>query len=111
MGHIPEGQPTDIQNGLTLLRRTTGMGLALTAILLLLPGVLVSQMEPSEEIQMIQPIVSAPVSIKTDKDDALDQLRTVRLLRADGSTEDLTMADYLWGVVAAEMPASFHLEA
>ncbi len=111
MGHIPEGQPTDIQNGLSLLRRTTGMGLALTAILLLLPGILVSQMESTEKTQMIQPILSAPVSTEADTEVCLDQRRTVRLLRADGSIEELTMADYLWGVVAAEMPAAFHSEA
>ena len=37
--------------------------------------------------------------------------RTVRLLKKDGTVEELTMADYLWGVVAAEMPASFEEEA
>ena len=40
-----------------------------------------------------------------------DSSRTVRLLEQDGSVTELTMADYLWGVVAAEMPASFHGEA
>ena len=35
----------------------------------------------------------------------------VRVLLADGSVERMSRADYLWGVVAAEMPASFHTEA
>lgn len=35
----------------------------------------------------------------------------VSLLLEDGSVERLTLADYLWGVVAAEMPASFEIEA
>lgn len=42
---------------------------------------------------------------------ARDRGRAVRLKKADGTVEELTMADYLWGVVAAEMPASFELEA
>lgn len=42
----------------------------------------------------------------------LDKTRSVTLLRtADGQIETLTLEDYLWGVVAAEMPASFQSEA
>ena len=37
--------------------------------------------------------------------------RSLRLLGRDGQVSELTMADYLWGVVAAEMPASFEPEA
>lgn len=40
-----------------------------------------------------------------------DRGRAVRLLNRDGTVSELTMSDYLWGVVAAEMPASFELEA
>ena len=42
---------------------------------------------------------------------ARDRGRPVKLLHKDGSVEELTMEDYLWGVVAAEMPASFEPEA
>ena len=42
---------------------------------------------------------------------ARDRGRAVRLQKTDGTIEELTMADYLWGVVAAEMPASFEEEA
>ena len=37
--------------------------------------------------------------------------RTVTLLLDSGETQQMSLADYLWGVVAAEMPASFELEA
>lgn len=37
--------------------------------------------------------------------------RVVKLARQDGRVEELALEDYLWGVVAAEMPASFELEA
>ena len=40
-----------------------------------------------------------------------DRGRAVRLLTKEGELVDLTMAEYLWGVVAAEMPASFEEEA
>lgn len=40
-----------------------------------------------------------------------DKGRAVRLKTADGEVVELSMADYLWGVVAAEMPASFEEEA
>ena len=40
-----------------------------------------------------------------------DKGRAVRLLTKEGAVAELTMADYLWGVVAAEMPASFEPEA
>jgi len=36
---------------------------------------------------------------------------TVRVLMPDGTVEEQTMADYLWSVTAAEMPASFEPEA
>ena len=42
---------------------------------------------------------------------ARDRGRPVRLLTREGEIVELTMADYLWGVVAAEMPASFEEEA
>ena len=41
----------------------------------------------------------------------LDGARTVRMLGADGAVTELDMGEYLWGVVAAEMPAAFEPEA
>ena len=41
----------------------------------------------------------------------LDAARTVRVLGEDGTVTQLDLGEYLWGVVAAEMPASFELEA
>lgn len=111
MGQRHRGQTTDIPSGLTLLRRTAGMGMALTVIMFLMPGLLVSPMGTSIEAQTIEPIPSAPAVTEVSDGDSPDQTRIVRLLRGDGRVEELTMADYLWGVVAAEMPASFTPEA
>jgi len=41
----------------------------------------------------------------------LDSGERVRLLGQDGEVTEMTLSGYLWGVVAAEMPASFELEA
>lgn len=105
------GQTANFHRELTLLRRSVGMGMALTALFLLLPGMLVSPMEPAEEAQTIQPIPSASAVRQTHSEASADQKRMVHLLRSDGRVEELTMGDYLWGVVAAEMPAAFHSEA
>ena len=40
-----------------------------------------------------------------------DSACTLRVLQKDGTVETLAIADYLWRVVAAEMPASFEEEA
>ena len=40
-----------------------------------------------------------------------DGQRQVRLLLEDGQVQTLSLRDYLWGVVAAEMPASFEVQA
>ena len=40
-----------------------------------------------------------------------DSRRQVALLREDGTVEQMSLGEYLWGVVAAEMPASFEVEA
>lgn len=41
----------------------------------------------------------------------VDGRRRVKLLGQDGGVTEMSLSDYLWGVVAAEMPASFELEA
>lgn len=40
-----------------------------------------------------------------------DEGQTLRFLTAEGTVEELTLKEYLWGVVAAEMPAAFQTEA
>lgn len=52
--------------------------------------------------------ITRPIQTQTT---ARDKGRAVRLLEQDGSISELTMDEYLWRVVAAEMPASFESEA
>lgn len=40
-----------------------------------------------------------------------DEAQTVRILLESGAVEEMTLKEYLWRVVAAEMPASFEQEA
>lgn len=72
-------------------------------------------------IQFLLPVLllSGRVPVREDRPDRLqptvrpggDQAQTVVLLQEDGGVERLSLAEYLRGVVAAEMPASFELEA
>ncbi len=81
--------------------------LLLSAALFLMPLALVTPIpkeEPPEETAL-------PPQQSVQTNAARDRGRAVRLKRTDGTVEELTMADYLWGVVAAEMPASFEPEA
>lgn len=53
---------------------------------------------------------SAAEPARVQQADTLDGSVTLTVL-LDGETETMTLADYLWGVVAAEMPAAFQQEA
>ena len=94
-------------------RQVAGAALALSALLLLLPALalrgepLYSGGEAGEGAGQAAP----PQEQSLQTAGARDRGRAVRLELADGTVEELTMADYLWGVVAAEMPASFEVEA
>ena len=59
---------------------------------------------PNGEAALPSDPVREPVSLR-------DRGRAVRLLTKSGQVQQLTMDEYLWGVVAAEMPASFEEEA
>ena len=81
------------------------MGVALFFLpVLALRGEPVYQREPAAEHAAGDSSAAAPTA-------ARDRGRAVRLLHKDGTVEQLGMDEYLWGVVAAEMPASFEQEA
>ena len=56
-----------------------------------------------------EPQTMEPPAVSTTAD--RDKGRVVKLLQADGTVVETNMADYLFGVVAAEMPAAFEEEA
>ena len=91
------------------MRRTAGVGLMLVAGLFLLPLLTVRGPEKGEEAlpQGRLPIDREVQAAPGER----DRSRIVRLLQEDGSVAELTMDEYLFGVVAAEMPAAFEEEA
>ncbi len=85
-------------------RQAVGTALALTVVLFLSPLLFVGAPHRDGSLD-------SPPTLSADPAAARDKGRPVRLLHKDGTVEELSMEDYLWGVVAAEMPASFEPEA
>lgn len=94
-------------------QRTLGTAAGMAALAFLLPALCFggrAQAGGEEELpQVSQPAVLAP--IPSAETETVDGGVTVRLLGTDGTVRELTLDDYLWGVVAAEMPAAFEQEA
>lgn len=96
--------------------QTVAAALILLVLFFLLPLLLLPEGErgraeaprPTATLPVVEPAAipqgAAPVP-------GWDGGQTLRVLMADGAVEEMPLSDYLWGVVAAEMPASFHLEA
>ena len=112
-----------------MLHRALLIALALMLALLALPlTALPAGPDPDARASAIvldEPL-PAPVSAPSDPEPASAPLEapaketvtetpaaqdTLRVLMPDGSVEEMDMEDYLWGVVAAEMPAAFEEEA
>lgn len=94
--------------------RAVLVGVALLALFFLLPLLLLPrEEEPRSTPAPPEPTATLPLMEPPAVEPARgwDGGQTLRLLKTDGTVEELTMGEYLWGVVAAEMPASFHTEA
>ena len=91
-------------------------GLALGAALLLLPLAALGDApgapapQPTPDLLTL-PASPTPAPQPVPSPGERDAGRTLRLLGRDGQVTELAMGDYLWGVVAAEMPAAFEPEA
>ena len=90
-------------------------GFLLGIAVLLLPLLAIGKDKTSEPPQLLpgpSPSVAVPTPAPSDMpQERTDLGQTVRVLLEDGTTEEMTMSEYLWRVVAAEMPASFEGEA
>ena len=96
------------------MRRAAAVGLALLVLLFLMPllflgseGEAEDTPEPTGTLPLDRTVVSPPPAEGT----GADETAAVRVKLSDGTVTEMTMADYLWRVVAAEMPASFEPEA
>ncbi len=67
--------------------------------------------EGSPPVLTAVPVSTATPTPPPEPASGLDGETGVRVLLADGSVAELTMEEYLWRVVAAEMPAAFEEEA
>ena len=67
--------------------------------------------EPEEPRAADVPPAALPIDRDIRRPDLRDKSRVVRLLEPGGTVRETDMAEYLWSVVAAEMPASFEPEA
>ncbi|MCD8004557.1 MAG: stage II sporulation protein D [Oscillospiraceae bacterium] len=92
------------------MKRTLLVAVSLVLLLFLLPVLLLKA--PAEEGEIgVLPATPTPVSSGGAEEDSRDSQTVVRVLLEDGQVEEMTLADYLWSVTAAEMPASFEPEA
>ncbi len=94
---------------LAWLVRPFAAGLMAGLLVLVLPLMLVDHGQAEEPPQLLP--ASPSVSPVPEKGTSWDEEQAVRLLTESGQVEELTMKEYLWRVVAAEMPAKFELEA
>ena len=98
------------------MRSVVVTALVLLLLLFLWPMVFLGGPAPAPEESDPLPTATLPIDrtvVRPAEDGAgkSDGERVVRVKQADGTVTALSMADYLWRVVAAEMPASFEPEA
>lgn len=103
-------------DGWRTLRAPFLTGLALSAALLLLPltalGGEADQAEASPSAGLLTlPAVPTPAAVSPPPPGEWDGSQTLNVLGRDGQVSQMSIGDYLWCVVAAEMPASFEPEA
>lgn len=113
IGEIARGRCLKLQKtGMAAgLYRPLLVGLLAGAAALLLPLLAMGEGTPEPSAQLLP---TSPASVPTpEQPDAgeWDEGQTVRILMESGQTEAMTLAEYLWRVVAAEMPATFEEEA
>ena len=89
------------------LRHVTALSWVFVVIVFLMPLFLVTPEGGQQEQSPPALPIDRPVTTPKSRDAG----RRVLLLRADGEVEETNMENYLFSVVAAEMPASFEPEA
>lgn len=92
------------------MRRNMAVALLLLAAQFLLPLLLLRVSAPSSPQPETPPADLLPMH-HVSRSGGPDAQQQVRVLTEDGTVMQTTVSDYLRGVVAAEMPASFELEA
>lgn len=101
-----EAKQTESWPRLALMVGVALVALTFLSFLIFLPGKREESPEPipTATLPRIPDAGAEPVT-------GWDKSQTLRFLTAEGTVEELTLEEYLWGVVAAEMPAAFQSEA
>ena len=88
------------------MKQVAATALILLLLLFLIPLLVFrgNSSEDTPEEEEIPVLTPAPSGV-------LDTETTITVRQSDGTTQTLVLGDYLWRVVAAEMPASFEEEA
>ena len=92
------------------MKRVFAAALFLVLLFFLLPTILVGDTPPASALPDATPPAASSPS-PSDGAASLDQQVSIRLQKEDGTVETISMDKYLLGVVAAEMPAAFEVEA
>ena len=94
------------------MKRAMAAAVGLVLLLFILPVLLIEGPGElaAEGAPLVLPAVPAPARAAEESGEK-DSAAVVRVAMEDGSVAEMTMADYLWSVTAAEMPASFEPEA
>ncbi len=95
------------------MRRTVIAAVTLVLLLFLLPVLRLKAPALAEKELSVLPATPTPAAADGAEAEqtSRDSQTSVRVLLEDGQVEEMSMADYLWSVTAAEMPASFESEA
>ncbi len=95
------------------MKRVVVTAVVLLLLLFLLPVLLVDGPEAEQEEARLDvlPALPSPAVTPMPIQSGEDELTSLRVEMEDGTVAEMTMADYLWSVVAAEMPAAFEPEA
>lgn len=91
------------------LRQTALLSWAMLAVLFFMPLWLVTP--EGTALSAPEQAPTLPIDRVIQTRSARDKGRAVRLLQPDGTVTQTNMEEYLWSVVAAEMPAAFEEEA
>lgn len=95
------------------MKRVIAVAIALLLMLFLLPLLIVERPTETfnEDTPSILPANPTPAATPQMTQPSQDDRTILHVLLKDGQVEEMTMGEYLWSVVAAEMPAAFESEA
>ena len=94
------------------IRQAVVIGVIAVALVFLIPLIFLPGLRDADPAPTATlPVLESAAPASATPAAGYDAAKQIRVLQPDGTVQTMALADYLWGVVAAEMPASFHAEA